>query len=186
MPSLPVFLDRDGVINRNCVDYIRSLDQWIPFPGVFSALSALSAAGHPIIVVTNQSAVSRGFTTTEEVEAIHSEILRKAREAGAVVSGIYYCPHHPDDSCTCRKPAVGMIDAARRDLNLPEGGWMIGDAVSDMELGRNAGLETIMVLTGRGADQLEIMRSSTARMPTVVADDLRSAVDYILESQTEQ
>ncbi len=186
MPSLPVFLDRDGVINRNSVDYIRSLDQWVPFPGAFSALASLSAAGHPLIVVTNQSAVSRGFTTVEKVEAIHTALIRKAEEAGAVISGIYYCPHNPEDGCTCRKPAVGMIEAARRDLNLPEGGWMIGDAASDMELGCNAGLETILVLTGRGADQLEIMRHENTAMPSAIAEDLDSAVDYILECQSQQ
>jgi D-glycero-D-manno-heptose 1,7-bisphosphate phosphatase len=186
MSSLPVFLDRDGVINRDSTDYIRSLDQWVPFPGVFRALAALSAAGHPLIIVTNQSAVSRGFTSVDEVEAIHDALLGKADEAGAVVSGIYYCPHQPEDRCSCRKPAIGMIEAARRDLSLPEGGWMIGDASSDMELGRNAGLETILVLTGRGADQLEIIRCWNSPLPSAVVDNLCCAVDYILEFQTEQ
>jgi D-glycero-D-manno-heptose 1,7-bisphosphate phosphatase len=179
---LPVFLDRDGVINRDSPDYIRSLDQWVPIPGSLQAMADLSAAGHPLVVVTNQSAVSRGYTTLQDVEAINDALLRSASEAGARVSGVYFCPHHPDDMCGCRKPETGMIDSARRDLDLPPGGWMVGDAATDMELGRRAGLRTILVLTGRGEEQLGIIRGKGDPMPGSVVPDLRSAADIILEA----
>ena len=186
MPALPVYLDRDGVINRNCADYIRSLDEWTPLEGSLEAMAALSAAGHPLVVVTNQSAVARGYTTVAEVEAIHRELRRRAGLAGAVVSGIYYCPHHPDDGCGCRKPATGLIERARRELRLPPGGWMVGDASSDVELGRNAGLRTVLVMTGRGADQLARMRAGGGPLPDDVCRDLAEAASLILEDQRKQ
>ena len=183
MCPLPVYVDRDGVINENCDDYVRSLSQWIPVKGVFSSLAALSRAGHPIVVVTNQSAVARGYTTLANVEEIHSELLRLSADAGGVIRGIYYCPHHPDEGCGCRKPETGMIDTARKDLDLPEGGWIIGDAATDMELGRRAGLETILVLTGRGTEQLQLIREKGSRMPDVIVEKLGKATAYILASR---
>ena len=184
MSALPIYVDRDGVINENCRDYVRSLSQWIPVKGAFSALAALSRAGHAIVVVTNQSAIARGYTTRENVEEIHDELLRLATDAGAVIQGIYYCPHHPDDGCNCRKPCTGMIDAARRDLNLPDGGWIIGDAASDMELGRRADLETILVLTGRGAEQLQMIRDNRNKMPDLIVENLGKATAYILATHS--
>jgi D-glycero-D-manno-heptose 1,7-bisphosphate phosphatase len=181
--SLPVYLDRDGVINRNCADYIRSIEEWIPLEGSLEAMAALSSAGHPLVVVTNQSAVARGYTDVAEVEAIHRELLESAGRAGAVVSGIYYCPHHPDDGCGCRKPATGLIDRARRELGLPPGGWMVGDASSDIELGRNAELRTILVLTGRGADTLARMERDGGPLPDAVCRDLSEAAVLILRGQ---
>ncbi|MCD6587152.1 MAG: HAD hydrolase-like protein, partial [Candidatus Fermentibacteraceae bacterium] len=92
----------------------------------------------------------------------------------------YYCPHHPDDRCSCRKPETGMIDQARSDLNLPSGGWMIGDAESDMELGRRADLETVLVLSGRGSAQLNRIASENLPMPNHITDSVVSAAELIL------
>ena len=184
MCALPVYVDRDGVINENCDDYVRSLSQWIPVKGAFSSLAALSRAGHPIVVVTNQSAVARGYTTLANIEEIHVELLRLSAAAGGVIQGIYYCPHHPDDGCGCRKPETGMIDAARKEHDLPQGGWIIGDAATDMELGRRAGIETILVLTGRGAEQLQMIREKGSRMPDVIVENLGKATAYILASHS--
>ena len=109
----PVYLDRDGVINLNRADYIRSLEEWIPIPGAIEAIVRLSNAGHPVIVLTNQSAITRNYCSVSDVEGIHKHLLHLVCKAGGLISGIYYCPHHPDDGCECRKPRTGMIESAR-------------------------------------------------------------------------
>lgn len=179
----PVFLDRDGVINRDNPDYVRNIEDWIPIPGAFRALARLSRAGHPLVVVTNQSAVARGYTTKVMVEKIHERMVSQAERAGADISGVYYCPHAPGDDCGCRKPATGMVDSARSDLSLPAGGYLIGDAASDMELGRRTELLTVMVLTGRGRSELKRIRDERMTMPWKIASDLIEAVDIILENE---
>jgi D-glycero-D-manno-heptose 1,7-bisphosphate phosphatase len=180
MTALPVFLDRDGVINRNSADYVRSLDHWTPLPGAIDAIVRLSEAGHPVFVVTNQSAIARGYCEASEVEKIHRNMIRLVEEAGGSIKAIYYCPHHPDDACGCRKPETGMIMAARIEHGLPDGGYIIGDADSDMELGRRAGLRTVLVLTGRGRDQLRKIESEDLPRPWKVTDDITTAVEIIL------
>ena len=177
----PVFLDRDGVINLNRADYIRSLREWIPIPGAIEAIVRLSNAGHPVIVLTNQSAIARNYCSVSDVEGIHLHLLHLVSKAGGLISGIYYCPHHPDDGCECRKPRTGMIESARNALNLPDGGYIVGDADSDMELGRRSGLKTVLVLTGRGKDQLRMMNSDDYPRPWKVTENITSAVDLILE-----
>ncbi|NOQ23421.1 MAG: HAD-IIIA family hydrolase [Candidatus Aegiribacteria sp.] len=177
----PVFLDRDGVINRNRVDYIRSLSQWIPIPGAIKAIVNLSNAGHPVIVLTNQSAIARKYCRVSDVEEIHRHLIHQVSIAGGLISGIYYCPHHPDDGCECRKPRTGMVESARRELDLPYGGYIVGDADSDMELGRRTGLKTVLVLTGRGKDQMKKIISESFTPPWKVTEDISSAVEIILK-----
>ncbi len=182
--AMPVFLDRDGVINRNLADYVRSLNDWIPLPGSIEAIVNLSNAGHPVIVVTNQSAISRKYCLESDVMEIHQHLIQLVDEAGGKIDGLYYCPHHPDDACDCRKPKTGMLDTARKDLNLPPGGYLVGDASSDMEMGRRAGLKTILVLTGRGLNQLELIKMENHPAPWRVTEDLASAALIILEDST--
>ncbi|MBN2587148.1 MAG: HAD-IIIA family hydrolase [Candidatus Fermentibacteraceae bacterium] len=177
---VPVFLDRDGVINRDRDDYVKSLEEWKPFPGAVASIVRLCSAGHPVVVITNQSAIGRNYCTEACVRDIHSHLTELVRDAGGALSGIYYCPHRPDEGCACRKPETGMVDAARSDLDLPAGGYIVGDAESDMELGRRAGLKTILVLTGRGSDQLGIMESGGLPAPWRVAGDISEAVEIII------
>ncbi len=176
----PVFLDRDGVINQNRSGYVRTLSDWVPLPGSLEAVARLSAAGHPVVVVTNQSAIARGYTTTEEVERVHDRLRSMVCDLGGEVSATYYCPHHPDDGCDCRKPRTGMVARARLELGLPQAGYLVGDADSDMELGRRVGLRTILVRSGRGLAQLRLMRAECRRMPDLVVDDLSEAARRIL------
>jgi len=176
----PVFLDRDGVINENRSDYVKTPAEWVPIPGAISAMMQLQKAGFPIVIVTNQSGIGRGFYTKEKVEAIHQVMLAAFEAADIRNVEILYCPHHPDDGCNCRKPEIGMIEIAREKFKLPPGGWMVGDADSDMELGRKAGLKTILVLTGRGKDQLDIIRKESREEPDFICSSLLSTVDIIL------
>lgn len=178
--KLPVFLDRDGVINENRGDYVRDPSQWIPIPGAIQAAAELHYAGHPLVVITNQSGIGRGYYTETDVLGIHSVMEEAFRAAGAAIAGCYHCPHRPDEKCRCRKPETGMIDRARAELSLPPGGWMVGDAGSDMELGRRCGLRTVLVLTGRGASQLELIRARGMKMPDHVLPSLVSAGELIL------
>lgn len=181
MPErLPVYLDRDGVINENRDDYVRSLTDWVPIPGSIEAAARLARAGHPVIVVTNQSAVARGYCTAVDVETVNAALRAAVAEAGGTLAGVYCCPHAPGAGCSCRKPATGMIDQARAELGLPPGGWLVGDAATDMEMGRRAGLRTILVLTGRGRRQLAEIRSLGEPEPWRTADDLSDAVGIIL------
>lgn len=177
----PVYLDRDGVINENSREYVKSIDEWIPIPGAIEAIARLSRAGHRVVVVTNQSAVARKFCSEGDVLEIHRHMRSLVEEAGGIISGIFYCPHHPEDDCECRKPRTGLIDRAREELGLPEGGYIVGDAGTDMELGRRSGLKTILVLTGRGIGQLSEIKRKGYQLPWKVADDIGSAVDIILE-----
>ncbi len=178
--KLPIFLDRDGVINENRADYVKSPSEWRPYPGAVAAIASLHRAGHRIIVVTNQSGIGRGLYTAEDVELIHDVLQSAFAAAGVNDAAIYYCPHRPNEKCGCRKPETGMINQARHELNLPSGGWMIGDAESDMELGRRAGLKTVLVLSGRGQTQLEKITTENLPLPDYVTDSVISAVRLIL------
>lgn len=180
MAPEPVYLDRDGVLNENVPDYVRNLSMWVPIPGALEAAAMLSGMGHPVVVVTNQSAIGRGLVDASTVEEINSELVRRISLLGGRVSGVYYCPHRPDEHCGCRKPETGMIDRARRELGLPAGGWLVGDAESDMEMGRRAGLRTIMVMTGRGSSQIAL--SQEGKPPAFIAGDMADAAGIILDS----
>jgi len=186
IPAEPVFLDRDGVINENRPDYVRSVSQWIPLPGAFEAMARLCSAGHPLIVVTNQSGIARGFFGETELALIHDRMRAMMALAGGSFAGIEHCPHAPWDGCACRKPETGMIDRALKRLSLPErSGWIVGDADTDMELGRRTGLRTVLVLTGRGVGQLDRIVRGGGPRPDFVRDDLGSAVDLILGYESE-
>lgn len=185
-PAEPVFLDRDGVINENRADYVRSLSHWKPLPGAFEAMARLCSAGHPLIVVTNQSGIARGFFGEAELAAIHDRMNLMMRRAGGSFAGIEYCPHAPWDGCSCRKPETGMIDRAVERLSLPRGtGWIVGDAATDMELGRRGGLRTVLVLTGRGGAQLDRILRDGGPRPDFVREDLASAAELILGYESE-
>jgi len=143
-------------------------------------MAALYRAGHPLVVVTNQSGIARGYYSARDVEEIH-QVMRNALKAAGVDSiHIFYCPHHPREKCGCRKPETGMIQQAKRELGLPPGGWIVGDAHSDMELGRRTGLKTILVLSGRGSSQLAMIKEENLVLPDNVTDSLASALEIIL------
>ncbi|MBN1434168.1 D-glycero-beta-D-manno-heptose 1,7-bisphosphate 7-phosphatase [Candidatus Fermentibacterales bacterium] len=177
----PVFLDRDGVINQNRDDYVRSLSQWVPIAGSLQAIARLSRAGHPVVVVSNQSAIARGLTTSDEVDRIHERMVAEVAELGGRIAGVYCCPHHPDEGCACRKPRTGLIERAASELSIDlRGGFMVGDAASDMAMARAAGLRAVLVQTGRGRLQLLLIRSSGGLEPDHVALDLSRAAEWIL------
>ena len=145
-----VFVDRDGVLNLNRDDYVKSVAEFTPLPGAGEAVRRLNEAGYAVVVVTNQSAVGRGLMSADALEAIHARLRAEVRAAGGELGGIYVCPHRPDEACSCRKPGTELIERALAELDLErEGSWMVGDAEADIHAGRAAGLRTVFVASDR-------------------------------------
>lgn len=182
-----VFLDRDGTLCEE-VGYVNHPDRVWLFPWTARAIRKLNRAGLPVIVVTNQSGVGRGYFAERLVSKAHLKIARELASEDAHLDAVYYCPHHPQarqkayrKKCRCRKPATGMMEAAARRFGLDlESSYVVGDTYRDMEMGFNAGARTLMVLTGYGRGQYEYRRSEWRRHPDVVVENLLQAVNMIL------
>ncbi|MFQ5655675.1 MAG: D-glycero-alpha-D-manno-heptose-1,7-bisphosphate 7-phosphatase [Planctomycetota bacterium] len=150
-----VFLDRDGVINRYRGDHVRSARDFEYYEFAEEAFRMLAATGLPIVVITNQSAIGRGYTTEGEVMAIHKRLARDAARWGAPIAAIEHCPHTPAEDCRCRKPEVELFERAAERLSLTlAGSFMVGDAPADVEAGHRLGMTTLRVATGRGGERL--------------------------------
>lgn len=177
-----VFLDRDGVINED-VKHLKDKTELRILPGVAKAIRRLNDAGYRVLVVTNQGAIAKRMTTPALVESVHVELRRRLSKSGAVIDGIYYCPHHPGGTikeysivCRCRKPGAGMIKKAARDLGIDiEKSFLVGDKTSDILAGHRAGLTTILVKTGYGGTDMRYKIE-----PDFIVKDLLSAVNHFL------
>lgn len=150
-----VILDRDGVINQDSPEFVKSPAEWRPLPGSLEAIAALTRAGHAVAVATNQSGVARGLLDLGTLEAIHGEMCEAVARAGGRIAAIEYCPHDPGAGCDCRKPEPGMLRRllARFGANARET-VCIGDAARDLEAARRAGCRPVLVLTGKGGATL--------------------------------
>jgi len=175
-----VFLDRDGVINRDSPDYVTSWDQFVFLPGSLEAIGRLTQAGRVVMVITNQSAVGRGMMDIAVLEAMHRNLRQAVEAQGGRIEAVFYCPHHPDEGCACRKPKPGLIVQAQRNYHLDlASATMIGDSARDIECGIRAGCgRTILVQSGLhdARPQLE----AQGLHPDWVATDLAAAVDWLL------
>ena len=178
-----IFLDRDGVLNENRSDYVKTWAEVRILPGALAALRELARLGWPIVVISNQSAIGRGLTTAKAVEEINARLARKAARAGGRIDAFYFCPHRPDEGCACRKPAPGLLLRAARELevDLPRS-YMIGDALEDVRAALAAGCTPLLVKTGRGKSMLAKMPEDL-RARCHVAEDLADAVAWILERE---
>jgi D-glycero-D-manno-heptose 1,7-bisphosphate phosphatase len=172
-----VFLDRDGVINRDSPDYIKSWDEFAFLPGTLEALRLLSEAGCGLIVITNQSIINRGMVPLAVLEDTHRRMKAAVAEAGGRILDIFFCPHRPDERCDCRKPKPGLIrQACRRHGIDPAFGVMVGDSAKDILCGHNAGCgHTILVRTGNGERAEQELAGGRIRPGEVVADLLAAA-----------
>jgi D-glycero-D-manno-heptose 1,7-bisphosphate phosphatase len=178
-------LDRDGVINEDSEDYIRSLEQWQPLPGSIDAIAALSRAGFQIAIATNQSGLSRGYFTLDTLEAIHQRLQALVEAAGGTIACICYCPHLPGEGCHCRKPATGLLEAIERELGASAvGAWFVGDSLKDLQAARAHGCRPALVTTGKGGETLARLRSGDADIDAPetipVYASLAEAADHIL------
>ena len=141
-----VFVDRDGVINQERSDYVKSISELEIYPNVAKNIKLLKDAGFLVIVITNQSAVNRGIITHEIVNQIHDSIQDHLKKYGTFLDGFYYCPHTPNENCNCRKPKPGLLQQAILELNIDlNSSWMIGDSDSDIEAADSVGCKAIKI-----------------------------------------
>lgn len=179
MSNKAVFLDRDGTINKE-VNYLSKIEQFKILENSVSAIKLLNDSDFLVIIITNQSGVARGRFTLEELEEINEYMKNELLKEGAQIDAIYYCPHHPEDGCACRKPNPGMLAKAKEefDINLSSS-YIIGDRLNDLETGYNVGCKTALVLTGYGKSELK-EQDNWKFQPDLIAGDLLDAVMWIL------
>lgn len=173
-----IVLDRDGVINEESDDFIKTPDEWIPLPGSLDAISALSHAGFRIAVTTNQSGVGRGLYTLEMLESIHEKMITSIHAAGGEVDGIFFCPHLPDEGCDCRKPKPGMLRQVAMLFDCDPGSiQVIGDSMRDLEAAQSFGAKSILVRTGYGRETEKLLPDN---YPVRVFDNLADAASALI------
>lgn len=178
-----VILDRDGVINEDSDDYIRTPEEFIPIPGSLEAIARLKKAGFTVVVASNQSGIGRGYFDFNTLNAMHDKLKDLLAEVGGSVDGLFYCPHTPEDHCNCRKPAPGLYQQIARQFNVDLTGVpIIGDSLRDIEAAWAVGASPILVRTGKGLRTLE---SSKNLENVPVFDDLAEAVDALLNEQVQ-
>jgi D-glycero-D-manno-heptose 1,7-bisphosphate phosphatase len=176
-----VFLDRDGVIIENRPDHVKTWEEVRFLDGAFAALRRLAESPAAIVIVSNQGAVGRGLMALEQAWELQNRIAAKIAEQGGRIDAGYLCPHRPEDGCDCRKPAPGMIRRAARELDLDlSHSWLVGDAVTDLEAASAAGMRAVLVRTGRGSRQEQLLANGGGPSWPIVAD-LPAAVEYILQ-----
>lgn len=187
-----VFLDRDGTINEQ-MGYINHISRFQLLPGVGAAIARLNRQGMPVVVVTNQSGLARGYFPAALLEAVHEKMFRGLAEAGAHIDALYLCPHHPEakearyrQACDCRKPKTGMLEQAARELGLDLArSYVIGDRWSDLRCGAAVGASSILVLTGYGRGDACYIGPTQAVQPDFIAEDLSKAVDWLLAREAD-
>lgn len=186
-----IILDRDGVINHDRDDYVKSADECVPIAGSIDAIARLNKAGFTVAVATNQSGLAREKFDLDDLEAMHHKITSLVEEQGGELGGIFYCPHSPDDHCKCRKPLPGMLDAIEAEFNTSvESSYFIGDSLCDLQAGLIKGCKSILVKTGKGEKTLACLQDTSLQTnePVVrleqvsVFENLAAAVDFILDA----
>ncbi len=176
-----VFLDRDGVINRDSPDYIKSPEEFHFIPGSRSAIRDLTAAGFAVIVITNQSVIGRRMANEATLEAIFTKMREGVAQRGGRIADIFFCPHTPADGCDCRKPKPGLLEQASAKYGIDlSSACMVGDSAKDIECARGAMVgSTVLVMTGNGPKALCALEEKEIR-PDFVAADLAEAAGWIL------
>lgn len=176
-----VLLDRDGVINRDSPDYIKSVAEFVPLAGALEAIVRLTRAGLQVGVCTNQSAIARGLISEADLEAIFAVLAQSLTALGSGLAGIAWCPHLPEDGCDCRKPCPGMLNRLMAELGVPPAETVfVGDSLKDLEAARAAGCRAVLVRTGNGS-----MTEAGLDEPGAIEvyDDLSAFADALLQAQ---
>jgi D-glycero-D-manno-heptose 1,7-bisphosphate phosphatase len=177
-PMKMIILDRDGVINHDSPDFIKSPAEWVPIPGSLEAIARLNQAGYRVVIASNQSGIARQLFDMSTLNAIHQKLHASAQQVGADIDAIFFCPHAAVDACDCRKPKSGMFEeiAKRFKVSL-KGVPTVGDSLRDLQAGYVKGCAPYLVLTGKGQKT-----SETGGLPpgTQVFPDLAAMVDALL------
>lgn len=181
-PDKLVILDRDGVINQDSDAYVKSLDEWIPYPTAIEAIARLSRAGWTVAVATNQSGIARGYYDETVLASMHERLRDLVSRAGGEIAHIAHCPHGPDDGCDCRKPLTGLLGQVRDALGLEslEGSWMVGDSLRDLQAGEPMGCRPVLVRTGKGR---RTEAKGEGLDQTRIFDDLAAFVAWLLAEE---
>jgi len=172
-----VFIDRDDTINRD-VPYCSRTEDFELLPTVGTGIMLLNQAGFKVVVITNQSGIARGYFTEDTLEKIHQKMADELAKYGAHVDAIYYCPHHPDENCECRKPKPKLAYQAIDELHIDaQQSYVIGDRLMDVELARAIGCKSVMVPSEFGKDELK----DCSVFPHYIAPDFESAARWIIQ-----
>ena len=184
-----VILDRDGTINSDSDDFVKTPEEWIPLPGALEAVARLNHAGWHVVVASNQSGLGRGLFDVASLNAIHCKMHKMLAAAGGRIDAVFYCPHSPEESCNCRKPLPGLFEqiGARFGVQL-KGVPTVGDSLRDLLAGASAGCEPHLVLTGKSAKYRSDSGDPSAGVPpdglpigTRLHQDLPAFSDFLLE-----
>ncbi len=174
-----VFIDRDDTLCKD-VPYCKRPEDLKLLPGAGAAVRKLNTSGFLVVVVTNQSGIARGILTEDDLHKIHEKMKKDLASNGAHVDGIYYCPHHPDDRCACRKPRPLLLEKAVKDLDIQlDGSYVVGDRLLDMELARVIGITGVLVLPPKPLEETD----EAKKISTHIAENLESAVKWILSNE---
>jgi D-glycero-D-manno-heptose 1,7-bisphosphate phosphatase len=179
-----VVLDRDGVINHESPDFIRSPGEWRALPGSLEAIAELTRGGFTVVVATNQSGVGRGLFSAETLDAIHERMRAAVAAAGGRISAIFSCPHHPDANCECRKPRTGLLRQVEAAFGVSLAGQpVVGDSLRDIQAAQAVGARAILVRTGNGTGtEHALPRGANIE----VLDDLAAVATRLLGSSAER
>jgi len=174
-----IFLDRDGTLNKD-FGYVYKIEDFELLPGVIEGLKMLQDE-YIFIIITNQSGIGRGYYTVDDFHAFNNLLITTLAKEGIEIKKIYFCPHQKDENCDCRKPNTKYINQAVSEFNIDlKTSWMIGDHPSDVNLGTNAGCNTVFLLTGHGMEHYHELEEKKFT-PTIIAEDFLTAAKKIKE-----
>ncbi len=184
-----VILDRDGTINEDRDDFVKSTAEWVPIPGSLEAIARLNHAGWHTVIATNQSGLARGLFDMAALNAIHARMNRELAELGGRIDAVFFCPHGPGDGCTCRKPLPGLFTTIgeRYGVTLKDT-HAVGDSLRDLHAGINAGCAPHLVRTGKGArlDDAALRALVEAVPHAVIHDDLAAFAQQLIQRERHQ
>lgn len=180
-PLKLVILDRDGTINQDSADFVKTPEEWVPLPGALDAIARLNHAGWHVVVASNQSGLGRGLFDVSTLNAMHSKMHGLLAAAGGRVDAVFYCPHAPIDACRCRKPESGLFEqiAERYGVDL-KGVPTVGDAPRDLVAGAALGCEPHLVLTGKSAGLTQGTLPELSPPNTITHTDLAAFADFLI------
>ncbi len=172
-----IFLDRDGVINRELDGYVTEWSEFEFLPDALESLKLLKENGWSVIVITNQSAIGRGYTAKEVIEEIMAKMISEVQAAGGDILDVFYCPHTPEDGCICRKPKPDLFNQAAEKYGIDlSDKWYIGDKLSDVEAAKSASMKAILIRGGKEVRGLSVSEDDAA----AIVSDLAEAIEFIM------
>lgn len=174
-----VLLDRDGVINHDSDDYIKSPAEWLPIEGSLDAIALLNKYGFKVVVISNQSGIARGYYSLETLAEIHNKMYTMLAEKCGKIEAIYFCPHAPNDNCNCRKPKTGLLQLFSQEKNVQlKNIFFIGDSLSDIKAAQAVAAQPLLVKTGKGLKTL----SENPHLNVPIFENLYDATKFILQA----